>query len=46
MARGGMAGSDGSIHERLAIEYPRTTSQSQMESEFSEKEGGVQWTQR
>lgn len=37
-----MSGGDGSVHEPLVIEHPSTTSQSQMESESSEEEEGVQ----
>lgn len=44
-SRGGMAGSNGS-HQPLVTEHPGTTSQSQIESQSSEEEGGVQGTQR
>lgn len=37
-----MAEGVGSIQEPLVIEHPKTTGQSQVESEFSEEEGGIQ----
>lgn len=44
--RGGMAGSNDSIYQPLVTEHPGTTSQSQIVSQSSEEEGGVQRTQR